>query len=91
MCLHPVVSEDEIKRLHKRFIKLDKDGNGKIDREEFISIPQIANNPLVGRLISIFDEDGGGDVDFNEFMMGLSAFSGRGNKESKLRCMCAFT
>ena len=36
-------------------------------------------------MISIFDEDGGGDVDFQEFVGGLSAFSSKGNKEEKLR------
>ena len=36
-------------------------------------------------MIAIFDEDGGGDVDFLEFVSGLSAFSTKGNKEEKLR------
>lgn len=36
------------------------------------------------RMIAIFDEDGGGDVDFQEFVSGLSAFSSKGNKEEKL-------
>lgn len=35
-------------------------------------------------MIAIFDEDGGGDVDFQEFVSGLSAFSSKGNKEDKL-------
>lgn len=43
-------------------------------------------SPLtVHRMIAIFDEDGGGDVDFQEFVSGLSAFSSKGNKEQKLR------
>jgi len=78
-------TSEEIQRLYKRFMKLDKDGSGSIDREEFLSIPQIANNPLASRLIAIFDEDGGGDVDFKEFISGLSAFSAKGNKIEKLR------
>ena len=36
-------------------------------------------------MIAIFDEDGGGDVDFQEFVSGLSAFSSKGNKEEKLQ------
>ena len=36
-------------------------------------------------MIAIFDEDGGGDVDFQEFVTGLSAFSSKGNKVEKLR------
>lgn len=38
-------------------MKLDKDGNGSIDKEEFLHIPQIANNPLASRMIAIFDEE----------------------------------
>ncbi|KAF9147095.1 Calcineurin subunit B [Linnemannia schmuckeri] len=76
---------EEIQRLYKRFMKLDKDGSGSIDKEEFLAIPQIATNPLASRLIAIMDEDGGGDVDFKEFIAGLSAFSNKGNKIEKLR------
>ena len=36
---------------------LCSDGSGSIDREEFLQIPQIANNPLAGRMIAIFDEE----------------------------------
>ncbi|KAI0079743.1 calcium/calmodulin-dependent protein phosphatase [Panus rudis PR-1116 ss-1] len=75
----------ELERLKKRFMKLDSDGSGSIDRDEFLQIPQIASNPLASRLIAIFDEDGGGSVDFQEFVDGLSAFSSRGGREEKLR------
>ena len=84
-----------------------QDNSGTIEREEFLSLPQISSNPLATRsvyhppadlrpptsrsgltaprMIAIFDEDGGGDVDFQEFVSGLSAFSSKGNKEQKLR------
>ncbi|KZS97914.1 calcium/calmodulin-dependent protein phosphatase [Sistotremastrum niveocremeum HHB9708] len=74
----------ELERLKKRFMKLDSDGSGSIDRDEFLRIPQIANNPLASRMIAIFDEDGGGTVDFQEFVGGLSAFSSRGGRDEKL-------
>jgi len=76
---------DEVDRLRKRFMKLDKDNSGTIDRAEFLSLPQVSSNPLATRMIAIFDEDGGGDVDFQEFVSGLSAFSSKGNKEEKLK------
>ncbi|KAK4078476.1 hypothetical protein Purlil1_11929 [Purpureocillium lilacinum] len=108
---------EEVDRLRKRFMKLDKDNSGTIERDEFLSLPQISSNPLAtryartpptsprsarrpsyctrdhilantrpgGSMIAIFDEDGGGDVDFQEFVSGLSAFSSKGNKEQKLR------
>ena len=33
------------------------DRSGSIDREEFLQIPQIVNNPLASRMIAIFDEE----------------------------------
>ncbi|KAH6602303.1 hypothetical protein BASA61_001256 [Batrachochytrium salamandrivorans] len=77
-------SEDEITRLYKRFIKLDKDGSGSLERDEFLAIPAIASNPLAQRLLAVFDTNGSGDVDFKEFLTGLSAFSAKGKKEDKL-------
>lgn len=87
-----------------------QDNSGTIERDEFLSLPQVSSNPLATRysfshtqwnpwspitwfnsqifshsMIAIFDEDGGGDVDFQEFVSGLSAFSSKGNKEEKLR------
>jgi serine/threonine-protein phosphatase 2B regulatory subunit len=76
---------DEIQRLHKRFTKLDTNKNGLIDKEEFLAIPGMKNNPLATRVMDVFDSDGTGDVDFKEFLEGLSKFSARGNKEEKLR------
>ncbi|KAG6813189.1 Calcineurin subunit B [Tricholoma furcatifolium] len=78
-------TQPELERLKKRFMKLDSDGSGSIDRDEFLQIPQIATNPLASRMIAIFDEDGGGTVDFQEFVGGLSAFSSRGGREEKLK------
>lgn len=66
-------------------MKLDRDGSGSIDKDEFLQIPAIANNPLASRMIAIFDEDGGGTVDFQEFVKGLSAFSSQGSREEKLK------
>ncbi|KAL0581205.1 Calcineurin subunit B [Marasmius crinis-equi] len=79
-------TQAELERLKKRFMKLDSDGSGTIEREEFLRIPQIATNPLASRMIAIFDEDGGGSVDFQEFVGGLSAFSSRGGRDEKLKC-----
>merc|ERR1711990_857238 len=76
---------EEIKRLGKRFKKLDLDGSGSLSIEEFMSLPELQQNPLVRRVIDIFDEDGNGEVDFKEFIMGLSHFSAKGDMESKLR------
>lgn len=62
-CLCPV-DADEIKRLGKRFKKLDLDNSGSLSVEEFMSLPELQQNPLVQRVIDIFDTDGNGEVDF---------------------------
>ena len=73
-----------------------------------MSLPELQQNPLVQRVIDIFDQDGNGEVDFKgkniqyfyvfyyqvkskfyffviEFIQGVSQFSVKGDKESKLR------
>merc|ERR1712004_95343 len=73
---------EEIKRLGKRFKKLDLDKSGSLSIEEFMSLPELQQNPLVRRVIDIFDDDGNGEVDFKEFIMGLSHFSAKGDKDN---------
>lgn len=50
-----------------------------------MSISELQQNPLVQRVIDIFDADGNGEVDFKEFIQGVSQFSVKGDKLSKLR------
>lgn len=76
---------DEIDRLRKRFMKLDLDRSGTIDKNEFLSIPGISSNPLASRLMDVFDLDSDGTIDFQEFITGLSAFSGRTSRADKLK------
>uniref|UniRef100_K1QUT9 Calcineurin subunit B type 1 n=2 Tax=Magallana gigas TaxID=29159 RepID=K1QUT9_MAGGI len=79
------IDADEIKRLGKRFKKLDLDNSGSLSVDEFMTLPELQQNPLVQRVIDIFDTDGNGEVDFKEFIEGVSQFSVRGDKLSKLR------
>lgn len=53
--------------------------------DEFMSIPELQQNPLVKRVIDILDTDGNGEVDFQEFIEGVSQFSVKGDKDSKLK------
>lgn len=76
---------EEIDRLAKRFMKMDSDNNGAIDKNEFLSIPGISQNPLSRRVIDIFDENKGGDIDFKEFVQGLSIFSSATQQDDKLK------
>lgn len=64
-----IVDADEIRRLGKRFKKLDIDGSGSLSVQEFMSIPELQQNPLVQRVIDIFDTDGNGEIDFKGSLM----------------------
>ena len=66
-----VFSPEEVQRLEKRFHKLDLDRSGSISIGEFVSVPELKENPLVKRVVEIFDSDLDGEVDFKEFVMGL--------------------
>ena len=57
-------SSEEVSRLEKRFQKLDMDKSGSISIGEFISVPELKENPLVKRVADIFDSDLNGEVDF---------------------------
>ncbi|KAI3384770.1 hypothetical protein SNEBB_007007 [Seison nebaliae] len=83
LCNH--FEPDEIRRLGRRFQKMDKDQSGALSCEEFLAIPELSDNPLVSRVIDIFDADGNGEVDFKEFIEGVSLFSVKGDKMDKLR------
>ena len=45
------VTEKELKRLHRRFKKLDKDGSGTLTIDEFTSIPELAGTILCRLLL----------------------------------------
>ncbi|KAK6057624.1 EF hand, partial [Cooperia oncophora] len=68
-CVATVIDAYELRRLARRFKKLDIDGSGSLSVEEFMSLPELQQNPLVQRVIDIFDEDGNGEVDFRGKLM----------------------
>ena len=79
-------SEDDLKRLHRRFRRIDTDGSGSLTIDEFAAIPDLAANPLLHRILDIFDENKDSQIEFKEFIKVLSIFSQAGDVEGKLRC-----
>ena len=83
-----ILKQNEIKKLKKRFDKMDTNKNGKLSVEEIMSIPGLEHNPLVSRVIETFDTDNDGEIDFMEFVQGISRFSVKTSKEDKLQLEC---
>ena len=68
-------SEKEIQKLYLRFKDIDKNGNGDLDPEQFFAIAEINQNPLVKRVIQIFDVDKNGTISFAQFLSGKHALT----------------
>ena len=68
------IDSTEIQRMLQKFGKLDEDRSGALSAKEFMQIPELISNPLVERVIDVFDTDGNGEVDFTEFIRGLTKF-----------------
>ena len=71
--------------MYKNFSKLDKDKSGTLEPQEFFDIPELANNPLVKRVIAVLDKNKDGSISFLEFVQGLNSLSAGSSQEEKLR------
>ena len=64
-------SQKEIQKLYARFKQIDEDNSGDLDPEEIFNVPELNQNPLVKRVISIFDKNKDGKISFGEFLSGI--------------------
>jgi Ca2+-binding EF-hand superfamily protein len=78
-------NENQIKRLYSRFKNLDRNDSGYLNRESFISIPELHVNPLRDRIIEVLIDDNGenGQLNFRQFAKVLSTFRRRKDNQSK--------
>jgi len=70
-----VFTKDELRFLYDNFLELDTNENGQIEIEELLDVPELKHNPIVGKVISIFDINQDGKISFYEFIVGLSALT----------------
>ena len=91
-----LVSKNQIVRLYSRFLSLDKQGRGYLDREDLLRIPELAINPLGDRIVDAFfrGQGDGERMNFRQFINVLAHFrpinkrkpNSVNSRESKLRC-----
>ena len=78
-------TKNELKILYKNFMDLDKDKSGMIEPHEFFDVVELNENPIVQRVISVFDKNNDGKISFFEFITGLSALADFSSKEEKIK------
>lgn len=66
----------EIEKLYSRFASLDRTNRGSLSKEDLLSIPELAINPLCDRLMKIFflDCDHEERINFKQFVYVLATF-----------------
>lgn len=71
-------SRNQIVRLYSRFLSLDRQSRGYLDREDLLRIPELAINPLGDRIVDAFFTDKQEEIDkkinFRDFMRVLAHF-----------------
>jgi len=83
-------STDELQRLFTNFKSLDANNDGYLSKEEFLQIEALQQNPLVNRVLEIFDDDGNDKIDFSEFVEALSIFCSNDDAEKEAKVKFAF-
>lgn len=73
------LSQPEVKRLYRRFQKLDRNQSGTLEADELMMIPELAMNPLVPRIVAVFDS-----VNFRQFVNNLGVFGPNGSVDAKV-------
>ena len=51
--------------MYARFKQIDEDNSGDLDPDEIFNVPELNQNPLVKRVISIFDKNKDGKISFS--------------------------
>ena len=65
----------ELKVLLKNFNELDMDGSGFLEPNELFDVPELKDNPIVQRIVNVFDENNDGCISVYEFLNGLSSLA----------------
>ncbi|ELP95067.1 calcineurin subunit B, putative [Entamoeba invadens IP1] len=77
-------SESELRRLFRRFKKLDTKSK-EASTDEYDDLAELTSNPVLKRLLQIFNKYDNEELQFSQFVATLSTLSDKGSQEAKLR------
>lgn len=78
-------SKAELKVLLKNFNELDVDGSGFLEPNELFDVPELKDNPIVQRIVNVFDENNDGCISFYEFVNGLTSLASKSEPIEKFK------
>lgn len=68
------IKQWHLRRLRAKFDRIDIDGSGNIDYEEFFEAMGEERSPFTDKLFSLIDLDGSGTIEFDEFVRVLATY-----------------
>lgn len=71
ICRKLNMSLEEAERLLEKFQDIDRDSSGCISTDEFFAFISMEATPFARKLFSLIDQNDSGEIDFNEFLVGL--------------------
>eukprot|EP01029_Cantina_marsupialis_P029338 TRINITY_DN780132_c0_g1_i1.p1 TRINITY_DN780132_c0_g1~~TRINITY_DN780132_c0_g1_i1.p1 ORF type:complete len:206 (-),score=25.10 TRINITY_DN780132_c0_g1_i1:240-857(-) len=80
-------SAQQIRKLYKRFMRLDRSRSGAISKSDLTMIPEVSMNPLGFRIVAQFDTRKDDQINFRDFVSVLSNFSAIASSEQKIGFM----
>lgn len=78
ICESTHLTQDEVRSLYVRFLRLDNQQTGKLTVDSLMMIPELAMNPLAPRLTAVFRE-----VNFRQFAEILCVFGKKNTRETQ--------
>ena len=76
--------EREFKIPYHNFISINTNKNSLIEFDFAFDVPEVFDNPIIQRIIIVFDKNGDGKISFYEFVCGLRTLTNNANIEEKL-------
>jgi Ca2+-binding EF-hand superfamily protein len=68
------LSQGHLRKLKIKFDRIDVDGSGNIDSDEFFEAVGEQRSPLTDRLFAMIDLDGSGTIEFDEYVRVMATY-----------------